>query len=127
MGVIIRTISDLFTFVATHIGTIGVGLRRGSLVGTRITSYGTRKASTLKFGRLSSLLDSTWAFSMLFESLEMIVVSDWETNGNDSIVGICLYTSSVFLGHCHYLSLKINLELEYSYKLDPLQPTWIHT
>ncbi len=38
MGVTLRTISDLFTFVATHIGATGVGLRRGSLVGTRITS-----------------------------------------------------------------------------------------
>ncbi len=79
------------TFVATHTCATSVGLGWGSLVGTR-------KAATSKFGRLSSLLDSTWASLITFESLEMIIVGEWETNGNDSIVGTYPCTSGVFLG-----------------------------
>ncbi len=35
---------------------------------------------------------------MLFESLEMIVVGDWETNGDDSIASTYPCTIGVFLG-----------------------------
>jgi len=91
MGVTLRTISDLSTFVATRTGVTSVGLRKGSLVGTR-------KATTSKSRQLFSLLVSTWASSISFESLEMIVVGEWETNGNDSIVGTYPCTFGVFLG-----------------------------
>jgi len=55
---------------------------------------------------LSTLLDNTWAFSILFESLEIIVVGDWDTNGNDSIADTCPCTSSVFLGPMPLLDLE---------------------
>jgi len=88
MGVTLRTFSDLSTFVATHTGATSVGLGKGSFVGTR-------KATTSESGRLSSLLESTWASSTSFESLEIIVVGEWETNGNDSIASTYPCTSSV--------------------------------
>jgi hypothetical protein len=91
MGVALKTVSDLSTFVPTRTCATSVVLGRGSLVGTR-------KAATSKSGRLFSLLNSTWAFSISFESLEMIVVGEWETNGNDSIAGTYLCTFGVFLG-----------------------------
>jgi len=52
---------------------------------------------------------------MLFESLEMIVVGDWETNGNDSIASTCPCTYGVFLGPMPLLDLedrsKIGIQL----------------
>jgi hypothetical protein len=38
MGVTLKTINDLSTFVVTYTNVTGVGLERGSIVGTRITS-----------------------------------------------------------------------------------------
>jgi hypothetical protein len=43
---------------------------------------------------------------MLFESLEVIVVGDWETNKNDSITGACPCTFGVFLGPMPLLDLE---------------------
>ncbi len=62
-----------------HTGATSVGLGRGSLVGTK-------KAATSESKRLSS-----------FESLEMVIVGEWETNGNDSIASTYPCTFGVFL------------------------------
>jgi len=64
-----------------------------------------KESSHIKIKKIS-LLDSTWASSILFESLEMVIVSDWETDGNDSITDTCPCTFGVFLGPMPLLDLE---------------------